>query len=77
MTGIPAPHRHPGTLAICDGHDCVGYVIESDNSSFLSFDRDEVLLGEFPTRRQAVRAIPADAGISTAEPPKHKSSSKK
>jgi hypothetical protein len=62
-TGIPNPHTAANTLSVADGTETVGFLVASDGS-FFSFDRDSVLLGEYPTQRQAVRAIPAEAGIT-------------
>jgi hypothetical protein len=62
-TGIPNPHTTANSLSVADGTETVGFLVASDRS-FFSFDRDGVLLGEYPTQRQAMRAIPASAGIT-------------
>jgi hypothetical protein len=62
MTGIPNP-RAANALAVTVGCTTVGYVVKSDGA-FFSFDVDEFLLGEFETQRQAIRAIPARAGVA-------------
>jgi hypothetical protein len=42
---------------LTDGTTTVGFVVEDDNS-FFGFDRNGVLIGEYPTQRDAMRAIP-------------------
>jgi hypothetical protein len=49
---------HPHVANVTDGTETVGFLVASDGS-FFSFDRDAVLIGEFATQRQAMRAIPA------------------
>jgi hypothetical protein len=57
---IPHPHV-ANALSVTDGTETVGFLVASDGS-FFSFDRDAVLIGEFATQRQAMRAIPASVG---------------
>jgi hypothetical protein len=61
--GIPNPRTATNVLRVADSTQTVGFLVASDGS-FFSFDRDGVLLGEFPAQRQAMRAIPAEAGIT-------------
>jgi hypothetical protein len=62
-TDLPNPHTAANALSVADGTVTVGFLVASDGS-FFSFDRDGVLLGEYPTQRQAMRTIPAEAGIT-------------
>jgi hypothetical protein len=48
----PAP-----ALAVYDGHDFIGTVVESDGQ-FRAFDAHNRILGNFKSRRDAMRAIP-------------------
>ena len=54
----------PSKSAIYDlakaGH--LKFIEKKPGGSFFSFDRDAVLIGEFATQRQAMRAIPASVG---------------
>ena len=59
-TDIPNP-RVANALRVADGTETVGFPVESDGA-FFSFERDGVLIGEFATQRQAMRAIPASVG---------------
>jgi|HubBroStandDraft_4_1064222.scaffolds.fasta_scaffold432450_2 hypothetical protein len=59
--GIPRPDS-PGASAITDGVYHVGTVLEAGHS-FFSFGPDEILIGDFETRAQAIADIPpADPG---------------
>ncbi len=62
---IPNPRTTPGALAVTDGHDTAGYVIEHDGS-FFAYGADQILIGEFPTRRAAARAIPTKENTEPA-----------
>jgi hypothetical protein len=53
---IPS-HRAANALAVYDGHDVLGYVVEHDGSHF-SFDQDGTLIGEYASRTLAMRSIP-------------------
>jgi len=53
---IPDP-RVGNALSVCDGHETVGFIVE-DDKSFFAFDREATLIGEYPTCKQATRAIP-------------------
>ncbi len=55
--GLPTA-RTSVALAVTDGHNTIGYVIEHDGSYF-AYGADQILIGEFKTRREAVRAIPS------------------
>ncbi len=55
-TDVPNPNS-PHALAVSDGAQTVGIIVECDGS-FFSFDTDNILLGKFQTQREAVRAIP-------------------
>jgi hypothetical protein len=47
----------PGALHVSDGADACGTIVERDGS-FFTFDIDGVLVGEYPSQREAVRACP-------------------
>jgi hypothetical protein len=55
-TGIPNL-RTANALSVTDSGVTVGFLIKSE-SAFFSFDRDGVLIGEFKTQREAMRALP-------------------
>ncbi len=61
---IPDPNS-PGALSVSDGTTTVGTVVERDHS-FFAFDADGTLLGEFRSRRQALRSIPKQIDDSPA-----------
>jgi hypothetical protein len=61
-SGIPSAHA-PGALAVTDGSMFIGSIVTTDGS-FFAFDATGVLVGEFATQRQAVRAIPKAGGAS-------------
>ena len=54
-TGIPNPNS-PHALAVTDGTTTVGAIVPHDGSYF-AFDVDDVLVGEYATQREAMRAI--------------------
>ncbi len=54
--GIPDP-RAPGALTVTDGHEHVGTVVPCDGS-FFAFGTDNVLIGEYRSQAEAMRAIP-------------------
>ena len=54
---IPNPHTARDALSVTDGATTVGYLVSRDGSHF-SFDQDGILIGEFATRRLAMRSIP-------------------
>jgi hypothetical protein len=54
---IPNPRTAGDAMAVTDGTVTAGYVIERDHSHF-SFDADGILLGEYSSRRLAMRSIP-------------------
>ncbi len=58
---IPNP-RTANALAVCDGQETVGFLVTQDGSHW-AFDADSALIGEYPTRSAALRAIPA-RGVS-------------
>ena len=53
---IPAANN-PGAISIYDGQDKAGTVVEHDGSHF-SYGNDDILIGEFNTRLEAVRSLP-------------------
>ncbi len=53
---IPDPNS-PGALSVSDGTTRVGTVVERDHSWF-SFGIDGVLIGEYASMREAMRAVP-------------------
>jgi hypothetical protein len=59
------PHAHaPGALAVTDGGTCIGRIVVRDGSYF-AFETDNVLVGEFATQREAMRALPAAKASSS------------
>jgi hypothetical protein len=56
VTRIPKADT-PGALQVSDGSETVGSIVVID-SSYFSFDVEHVLIGEFRTQREAMRAIP-------------------
>jgi hypothetical protein len=54
-TGISNPNS-PHALAVTDGTTTVGAIVPHDESYF-AFDVDDVLVGEYATQREAMRAI--------------------
>jgi len=50
--------RMAHALAVTDGGTCIGRIVAHDGSYF-AFGTDVVLLGEFSTQREAMRALPA------------------
>jgi hypothetical protein len=54
---IPNPRTAADALSVTDGAITVGYVVERDGS-FFAFDVTGTLVGEYGTRRAAVRSIP-------------------
>ena len=59
---IKIPNAHvPEALAVTDGQDCIGHIVARDGSYF-AFGADDILLGEFSTQREAMRAIPVTTG---------------
>jgi hypothetical protein len=63
-TDIPNP-RTPGALAVTDGTTCIGYIVHDD--TYFAFDADNVLIGEYATQREAMRAMPAANTVSNDE----------
>jgi hypothetical protein len=55
ITDIPNPHT-PGALAVSDGTTCIGHIVHA--GSYFAFDADDILIGEYATQREAMRAIP-------------------
>jgi hypothetical protein len=55
-SAIPNPRRD-GSLAVYDGSVLCGFIVADDGSHF-AFDQSGTLLGEFATRRLAMRSIP-------------------
>jgi hypothetical protein len=55
--GIPRA-TSPGALAVTDGTETIGVVVEHDHS-FFSFDTTGTLVGEFDTLAKATRSLPA------------------
>jgi hypothetical protein len=54
----PIPHANSANApAIYDGQDKVGTIVERGGSHF-SYGNDDVLIGEYRTRLEAVRALP-------------------
>jgi hypothetical protein len=49
-------------LAICDGRECLGHVLNRGPSGWEAFDVDDQLLGTFASMREAVRALPQGGG---------------
>ena len=47
----------PGALFVSDGTDPVGSIVVID-SSYFAFDLEHILIGEFASQREAMRAIP-------------------
>jgi hypothetical protein len=45
-------------LAVYDGTDLAGFIVERTGGRFVAFDLHDRLLGSFPTLRAAVRSIP-------------------
>jgi hypothetical protein len=60
---IPNPRTADDALAVTDGAITIGFIIARDGA-FFAFDADGVLIGEYPTRRAAVRSIPAARSLS-------------
>ncbi len=56
MSRIPEPHA-AGALTVTDGQDMIGTIVERDHSHF-AFDTGGVLVGEYRTRAEAMRALP-------------------
>lgn len=54
---IPDPHASDG-LTVTDGRHVAGTIVERDHSHF-AFDAAGELIGEFDTRSEAMRALPA------------------
>ncbi len=54
--------RAPGALTVCDGTTMIGGIVV--RGSFFAFAADGILLGEFATQQEAMRAIPK-AGSAT------------
>jgi hypothetical protein len=46
------------SLAVTDGGTCIGRIVAHDGSYF-AFGTNNVLVGEFATQGQAMRALPA------------------
>jgi hypothetical protein len=62
MAKLKIPHAHaPEALAVTDGQDCIGHIVARDGSYF-AFGADDILLGEFSTQREAMRALPITSG---------------
>jgi len=60
-TGLASPRTSNKTLSVSDGATTAGYVVEHDGE-FFSYDAEFVLLGEFTSQSEAVRAIPRVQG---------------
>lgn len=56
----PDPHAHDA-LTVTDGQHVAGFIVERDDSHF-AFDHAGELIGEFKTRAEAMRALPARSG---------------
>jgi hypothetical protein len=55
--GIPSA-RDPGFVLVTDEHGVtIGTIVTIDGSHF-AFDVDGHLIGEFPTRKRAIQALP-------------------
>jgi hypothetical protein len=66
MTNLkePATNRNSKTplVSVCDGRECVGFILARGKTGFEAFDCDERSLGVYPTQGEAVNAIPNNEG---------------
>ncbi len=44
-------------MSVCDGHEHVGTIVPCDGS-FFTFGVDDILIGEYSTQSEAMRALP-------------------
>src|ERR1700722_18063710 len=51
------PRVNANALAVTDGTETVGFVVERDGAHF-AFGPDQKLIGKYPTRAEAVAALP-------------------
>jgi hypothetical protein len=51
----------PGFITVTDGTLTVGTIVERDGSHF-AFNPDGQVIGEYPTRRRAIQALPLRRG---------------
>lgn len=56
------------TLAIYDGHDCIGTIEESNDGQALAFDTDGKRLGSFPSVKAASAAFRVAGDRETVRP---------
>jgi hypothetical protein len=64
---IPRPYG-PGSISVNDGALFVGTIVLDDGSHF-AFDVAGTLIGEFPTRQAAMRALPGADYLGAVDGP--------
>jgi hypothetical protein len=45
-------------VSVCEGRECVSFILARGKAGFEAFDCDERSLGVYPTQGEAVNAIP-------------------